>query len=557
MPPRRLSSAIWKNSSCARTPWHNVSFAVGRKSWKNRGMDETEFAVKVFILLLLVASAVAMATKWIRVPYTLALVIIGLIISPMHFLPVVHISPELILLIFLPALLFEAAWNLNLEHLRKNLAPILTLAVVGVAASVAVVATVLRYGAGMSWSASLLFGAMISATDPVSVLALFRKFGLPPRLSILVEGESLLNDGTAAVLFRIIAGLAAGAVIPSTAELVFTGLREFGLVIFGGIAVGAVVGILASTVTAYFDDRRLEITLTTVAAYGAYLLSETMHVSGVIAVLCAGLVLGNYGRRTGMSPTTQLAVNAFWEYMAFVANSLAFLLIGLDVVTSDLLSAGKYVLWGVAAMLAGRAAGVYPILAIANRFTKPVPLRWKHVLFWGGLRGSLSIALVLSLPIATPGRAQLVTMVFGTVIFSLLVQGLSLGPVLRRLHFSAPGVALDTAEIMMAQTACATAALERLEALRKQGTIPRFVYQSLKADLEAACQDYDARLLELRRAEPAIEEREKERLNHDLVEAKKIRLIELRRNGEVSEEVFRSLETAFDTERSGPSVAAQ
>jgi monovalent cation:H+ antiporter, CPA1 family len=516
-------------------------------------MHETEFAVKVFILLLLVASAVAMATKWIRIPYTLALVIIGLVISPMHFLPVVNISPELILLIFLPALLFEAAWNLHLEHLRKDLAHILTLAVPGVCVSLAVVGLVLRYGAGLSWSSSLLFGAMISATDPVSVLALFRKFGLPTRLTTIVEGESLLNDGTAAVLFRIIAGLAAAGVAPSAGELVLTSIREFCVVVFGGIAVGAVIGVLASMVTSHFDDRRLEITLTTIAAYGAYLMSESLHVSGVIAVLIAGLVLGNYGRRTGMSPTTQIAVTAFWEYIAFVANSLVFLLIGLDVHISDFFIASNYVCWGIAATLIGRIAAVYPLLALTNHVTTPTPPRWSHVLFWGGLRGSLSIALVLSLPTARPGRSLLVTMVFGAVIFSLLIQGLSLGPLLARLKFSVRTVTLDKAEMARAQMVCAGAALERLEALRKEGLVPRFVYETLRSQFDEAYDKYSSRILDLRTADPVLEEREEGRLRQALIEAKKSRLIDLRRSGTISEEVFRSLEAEFNQELEGES----
>ncbi|MFL6351820.1 MAG: Na+/H+ antiporter [Bryobacteraceae bacterium] len=511
-------------------------------------MNETEFAVKIFILLLLVASAVAMATKWIRIPYTLALVIIGLIISPMHFLPVVHISPDLILLIFLPALLFEAAWNLNLEHLRKDLVPILTLAVAGVSVSLAVVGIVLRYGAGLSWSSALLFGAMISATDPVSVLALFKKFGLPPRLLITVEGESLLNDGTAAVLFRIIAGLVTAGTAPGAGELVLTSVRQFGLVVFGGVAVGAVIGMLASMVTSHFDDRRLEITLTTLAAYGAYLLSDSLHVSGVIAVLIAGLVLGNYGRRTGMSPTTQIAVTAFWEYMAFVANSLVFLLIGLDVRISDFFATSNYVYWGIAATLIGRGAAVYPLLALTNRITDPIPLRWCHVLFWGGLRGSLSIALVLSLPTALPGRSQLVTMVFGAVIFSLLIQGLSLGPLLARLKFSVRTPGLERAEIVQAQMACAAAALERLERLRKEGMVPRFAYENLRSRFEEAYAAYSSQILDLRTADAALEEREESRLRRALIEAKKSRLVDFKRSGAISEEVFRCLESEFNKE---------
>jgi CPA1 family monovalent cation:H+ antiporter len=511
-------------------------------------MHETEFAVRVFILLLLVASAVAMATRWIRAPYTLALVIVGLIISPMHFLPVVHISPDLILLIFLPALLFEAAWNLNLDHLRKNLTPILTLAVAGVCVSTGVVGTVLHYASGLGWSPALLFGAMISATDPVSVLALFKKFGLPARLSTIVEGESLFNDGTAAVLFRIIAGLVVAGSTPSAGELAVASVRDFGVVVFGGIAVGAVVGLLASAVTAQFDDRRLEITLTTIAAYGVYLLSESLHVSGVIAVLIAGLVLGNYGRRTGMSPTTQLAVTAFWEYMAFVANSLVFLLIGLDVQVTDFLDTSHFVLWGIAAMLAGRVAAVYPLIAITNRVAEPVPWRWNHVLFWGGLRGSLSIALVLSLPAGVPDRSRLVTMIFGAVIFSLLVQGLSLGPLLARLKFSARTPALNQSETLRAQMVCTAAELERLEGLRKNGMVPESVFETLRGQLRDAYRTYSSRLLELRNAEPVLEDLERGKLRRALIEAKKTRLIDLRRDGTVSDEVFHSLEAEFNRE---------
>jgi CPA1 family monovalent cation:H+ antiporter len=276
-------------------------------------MNETLYTITVFIALLLVASGVAMATKWVRVPYTLALIIVGLVISPMHFLPIVHVSPELILLIFLPALLFEAAWNLKLDHLRENWLPILTLAVVGVAVSVGVVGAVLHFGIGLGWSSALLFGAMISATDPVSVLALFKRLGAPKRLTAIVENESLFNDGTAVVFFRIILGIVIGTTAGSAGDLALHSLREFCLVVFGGVAIGATIGILASVLTSYFDDHLLEITLTTIVAYGSFLIAESLHVSPVIAVLAAGLIIGNYGRQRGMSPTTQVAVNSFWE----------------------------------------------------------------------------------------------------------------------------------------------------------------------------------------------------------------------------------------------------
>lgn len=400
-------------------------------------MNEAHHTITIFITLLLIASGVAMLTKWIRVPYTLALVVVGLAISPMHFLPPVHISPDLILLIFLPALLFEAAWNLKLSELRANLVPVLLLATLGVCLSVGIIGAIIHYGIGLSWSSSLLFGAIISATDPVSVLALFKKLGAPERLSVIIEGESLLNDGTAIVVFRILLGIVIGTTaVESKGGLALSSLREFAVVVVGGLIVGACLGFLVSKVTSYFDDHLLEITLTTIAAYGSFLLAEALHVSPVIAVLATGIIIGNYGWHVGMSPNTQVAVDSFWEYAAFVVNSLVFLLIGLEIPLSMLGQHVTDILWALLAMIAARVLVIYGLMALSNRFTEPVSARWQHVLFWGGLRGSLSIALVLSLPLLLPDRAQLVAITFGTVIFSLLVQGLTISPLLRWLKLS-------------------------------------------------------------------------------------------------------------------------
>jgi monovalent cation:H+ antiporter, CPA1 family len=396
-------------------------------------VNSTQHTIVVLILLLLIASCVAMITKWVRLPYTLLLVIVGLVISPLHLLPPIHFSPELILLIFLPALLFEAAWNLKLDRLRANFVSISILAVPGVGISAGVIGMIVHYGAQLPWSTALLIGAIISATDPVSVLALFRKLGAPARLSFIIEGESLFNDGTAAVLFRILVGIVVGATsFQSRGSLAATSLLKFALIVCGGIAIGAIVGFLASTLTSYFDDHLLEITLTTIAAYGSYLLSETMHVSPVIAVIVAGITVGNYGRRK-MSANTQVAVDSFWEYAAFVVNSLVFLLIGLEIPLSLLTQHAGFILWTALAMVVSRAIVIYGLFPLINRLSSPITGKWRHVLFWGGLRGSLSIALVLSLPLTTPNRVPLVAMTFGAVTFSLLVQGLTIAPLLRLL----------------------------------------------------------------------------------------------------------------------------
>ncbi len=509
-------------------------------------MNDTHFAITLFILLLLVASGVSMATKWIRVPYTLLLVIVGLVISPLHFLPSVHISPELILLIFLPALLFEASWNLKFESLRENILPILALAVPGVLVSTGIIGAILNKAAGLPWKQALLFGSMISATDPVSVLALFKKLHLPGRLTSIVEGESLLNDGTAVVVFRIILGIVASAAIQPPAVLMWSSLREFGLVILGGIAVGAAVGFTASTLTSHFDDHLLEITLTTIAAYGSYLLAEAIHVSPVIAVLLTGLVIGNYGRQIGMSPTTQVAVNSFWEYAAFVVNSLVFLLTGLEIQLSVLTHNLPSIAWAVLSILAARMASIYGLMPLLKRLTLPIPLKWQHVLFWGGLRGSLSIALVLSLPLDLSGRQQLIVMVFGTVMFSLLGQGFTIAPLLSKLKLAQQAPKLKEYELVQGKLLVEAAALAELDSLWQRGLITDETRESFHRHLSQSRTMLQRQLVQMGGTDPAFEQQQLRLLHRHLIDIKKSRLMELSRQGLISESVSRELSRQFD-----------
>jgi monovalent cation:H+ antiporter, CPA1 family len=509
-------------------------------------MNDTHFTITVFILLLLVASIVSMATKWIRVPYTLLLVIVGLFISPLHFLPIVHISPELILLIFLPALLFEASWNLKFESLRENLLPILMLAVPGVLLSTGIIGSILHQAVGLTWSQSLLFGSMISATDPVSILALFKKLRLPGRLTAIVEGESLLNDGTAVVVFRILLSIIASTTISTPATLAWGSLREFSFVVFGGLAVGAAVGYVASTLTSHFDDHLLEITLTTIAAYGSFLLAETTHVSPVIAVLLTGLVVGNYGRKIGMSATTQVAVNSFWEYAAFVVNSLVFLLTGLEmqlsVITHNLSSIG----WAVLSILAARMVSVYGLIPLLRKLTIPIPLKWQHILFWGGLRGSLSIALVLSLPRDLPGREQLIVMVFGTVMFSLLGQGLTIGPLLSKLKLTRHTPKIKEYELVQGKLLMEAAAFAELDSLWQRGMIANETRQVFRQNLSQSRDKLQQQLLAMGNTDSAFERQQDRVLHRWLIDIKRLRLMELSRQGLISEPTFIELKKQLD-----------
>lgn len=272
----------------------------------------------------------------------------------------------------------------------------------------------------------MVFGALVAATDPIAVVALFRSLHVPHRLSVLVEGESLLNDGTAIVFFTLILAYVTGE-SPTTGSLVLSFLRTT----IGGAFIGLAVGALASQVTKRVDEPAIEITLTVIAAYGSFVLAEQYHLSGVIATVAAGMVCGNYGRRYGMSPTTRIAVESFWEYIAFALNSMVFLLLGFDASLSALGGYWREILAASVAVIAARIGVIYAVTGLLRRTSERVPGNWKGVLAWGGIRGALSIVLALGLPRDLPHRDQLVTMTVGVVLLSILLQGLTMASLLR------------------------------------------------------------------------------------------------------------------------------
>ncbi|MBX9693708.1 MAG: cation:proton antiporter, partial [Cyanobacteria bacterium] len=317
-------------------------------------------------------SAVGIATKWVRLPYSIALVIVGLLIGSSKLFPLVEMTPDLILLACLPALLFEASWNLRWKEIQRNLVPIVVLASAGVVISMFVTGWFMHNVARLPWDVALLFGALTAATDPISVLALFRKLGLDKRLSLILEAESLFNDGTAVVLFKMVLLMTiAGTVSEPTSCII-----EFVRVVVVGALVGFVAGYLASRITRFFDDHLLEITLTTIVAYGSYLVADHFHASAVIAVVVAGIVLGNYGSLTGMSATTRLAVNSFWEYAAFAVNSIVFLLIGLQINLGLLEEHAFEISVAVGAVLVSRIVVVYVLCPFLSTKRLPIPWKW-------------------------------------------------------------------------------------------------------------------------------------------------------------------------------------
>jgi CPA1 family monovalent cation:H+ antiporter len=370
--------------------------------------------------------------SWFRqIPYTLLLVIAGLGLA---FIDVrlVNLSPELILAIFLPPLLFEAAWNLKWSNLKRDFFPITLYAVVGVVISIIGVALGLNQVAGLPLSTALLIGASLSATDPVSVTALFRELGVDKRLSTLMEGESLFNDGMAVVAFGFLVALPLGTAKLGVQEVTLELISVVGI----GLAVGGLIGFGISYLTQRFDLPLVEQSLTLVSAYGTYIIAEEFGGSGVIGVVTCGLVLGNFGSRIGMNPRTRVIVSEFWEFVAFFVNSIVFLLIGDQIRFSNLADNLGIIGITIAGMVVSRLVSVYALGFFSNRVANSnISLAEQTILWWGGLRGSVSIALALSVPtILGNEREDIISTVFGVVLFTLLVQGLTTKPLLKQLN---------------------------------------------------------------------------------------------------------------------------
>lgn len=390
--------------------------------------------LKHFLLVLSVSLSVvtiSQTVKWFRqIPYTLLLVIVGLVLAGLN-VRLVSLSPELILTIFLPPLLFEAAWNLKWSQLKQDLVPICLYALVGVVISVAGVALALNQISGMSLPIALLVGASVSATDPVSVIALFRELGVEKRLTVLVEGESLFNDGVAVVAFSSLVGLSLGK-----GDIGITSLLTRFLVVVGiGIGVGSLIGFGISYLTQRFDLPLVEQSLTLVSAYGTYVITEDLGGSGVMGVVTTGLILGNFGSRIGMQPSTRVIVTQFWEFIAFFVNSIVFLLIGDQINWDDLRENLGLIAVTVGAMLLTRAIAIYGLGALSNWLVgSKISLPQQTVIWWGGLRGSVSIALALSVPNVLSQREETSAIVFGVVLFTLLIQGLTIKPMLVKLE---------------------------------------------------------------------------------------------------------------------------
>lgn len=444
-------------------------------------MDNLLLTTEINILiLLLVACFAAIALKRLQFPYTVGLVVVGLMlgwlslhVETFKILQTLSLSHDLILFVFVPPLIFDSALNLEGRLLFRNLSPILLLAAPGLLLSTAIVGGILSYSTPLTLSQSLLFGSLISATDPVAVIALFKELGAPKKLAVLVEGESLFNDATAIVVFNIILASSATAMTFGATSL-SQGLGQFLVSFIGGILVGGTIGYLARYLIALVEENILVLfTITAVLAYAVFLFAEeVVQVSGVIALVSAGLTAGWY-KSNRLRPESQDTLSEFWEYSAFLANSLIFLLVGLTISESPLFEQVSQTVsllatlsMTIVTVLLARALVVFGLVPLLNLISKAnIERRYQIVSFWGGLRGAVCLALALSLEADFPNRDLIVVMTLGVVLFTLLVPGTTVSRLIRLLKLDRPAL-IDQWEQVTAQVVVKRHALKQVELIK-------------------------------------------------------------------------------------------
>lgn len=384
-------------------------------------------------LFLLTACVVAIITRRIGFPYVVGLVLAGVGMNLSGYRSGWELTPDLIFTAFLPPLIFEAAIHLRWDQFRREAPLVLSLAFIGTFVSAAIVATGMHWLGHWGWQASLLFGSLIAATDPVSVIAMMKEQNAERRLRFVMESESLINDGAAAVLFALCMAAATGGHL-SPGDIGLALLRT----VAGGVVCGLLVAGAVLQIARRSDDRLVELTLTALVAYGSFALAEKLDVSPVLATLTAGMLVGNWGQGRHLTAGGSQAMKGFWDFAAFLANSIIFLLIGSRTAAQPWADVLRPVVIATSLALIGRAVAIYPIGALFSRTGLAMSLPMRNLLFWGGLRGALAAALALGVPESLPEHDALIGATFAVVAFSIFVQGMTVPRLLRKSGLLAP-----------------------------------------------------------------------------------------------------------------------
>ncbi len=382
-------------------------------------------------LIILIGSIVALIARRLKIPYTVGLVIAGICVGLLPLNLSITFDKELLFQVLLPPLIFEAALYINWNELKRDFLPVVSFATIGVILSTSVTTLFMYFVAGWDWNYAALFGVLISATDPVSVIATFKEAGVTGRLRLLVEAESLFNDSTAAVMFAIALTFAMGG-----SMTIGTAFIAMSLSIIGGIVAGVLVGGGCLLLAGRTRDHLVELALTTIAAFASFWLAEQfsysgVHFSGVLASMTAGLLVGNTNTLGFISDKGEESIESFWEFAAFVANSIIFILLGINEAAQNFGRSMFAIGVAIVAVILARGVAIYPISAVFSKSRWKIPKSFQHIMFWGGLRGALALALALGIPESMPFRSEIVTVTFGVVAFSVFAQGLTMTPLLR------------------------------------------------------------------------------------------------------------------------------
>ncbi len=536
------------------------------------------------ILGLLLITGIALLVTRLRFPFTVALVFAGVLLSLVPSILPLQIgsgsdffSSELILALFVPPLVFEGALHIEWRRFRKNLPIILLMAVVGVLLGTFIVAGVIMsleegiYSLAellhietlddlvyIPFTAAVAFGALISATDPVAVIAFFRSLGVGKRLSILIEGESLLNDGTSIVIFNIALALGGVGVVSNghlgTVEFnLFLTIWEFIKVSLGGILVGLLISRLAGGLLKNIENRLIETTLTIPVAFGAYVLAERFHFSGILAVVAAGIYLGN-AIPAYTTPTTKLALYNFWEVLSFIITSFIFLMIGWIVDITHLISFQNLVLVlaAVIAILLSRFILVYGFSALTNLgitllkrqkkavVIEKIPRPYQHIIFWGGLRGAISLALALSLSPDQFGPGvgnQLRLMTFGVVLFTLVVQGTTIESMIKRLGLAQKPHAQYEKERAIGKYYTALAAQQEINRLHDSGIISGSLWEAMQEAQQIELNQQDVAVRNLLHRYPEMNVELALQARYSILDAERTALADALRREIISEKI--------------------
>ena len=517
-----------------------------------------------FVVILIIACVMAVLAKRLKLPYTVMLVTAGLVVSWLNGSGdanklgiAIHLTPELLLQLFLPILLFEAAFHVDLDEFLENKRAILFLAIPGVIVGMLLTTVIFLpaaqlFGSHLEWQVVLLIASMLAATDPISVVALFKEFTVSKRLGIIIEGESLINDGIAVVLFGVVVKITFDALGLKIPHLDPSGgvepIRIFGHFMWEvsvGAALGLAIGLGISYITSKFNDHLIEVALTAVAAYGSNTAAMQLHASGVIAVVICGMMIGNVGAKHGMSPTTREAVFSFWEFTAFLANSFVFILIGLEIDLRGFWGDAGLILLFFFIMMIVRALVVSSVSALIRREDLRLKKPWLPVITWSGVRGSLSMVLAMMLVTTTEAgaahRDTILNVVYGVVLISILAQGTTMAWLMKRAGLIVETKEETDYEMALARRQAVRCLMQELIDAEKNGTLSNDTFEILHNQLNSRREANDNRIAQMLETNPSLNNLELEMQAAHLRALEKQVYRDLEKEGDIDYESMESL----------------